>query len=201
MRNSLVALAVSALLVFAAIYFIDDPVARYVHTLPWAQSLRSPALGLPVLVALSGIAVVLGAAIAANGHSLSKFVETLIIASFGLTFSVCIVEFILKRIFGRETPGEFLQNGIDTFRWFQGLPTNSFPSGHAVQIVSVGVIFLMAYPRFRTAWFSLMGLGLVVLVLGNWHFVSDVIAGVTFGAVGGIATMTLWRSRSGRTAN
>jgi membrane-associated phospholipid phosphatase len=201
MRNLLIALAISALLIFATIYFIDDPVARYVHTLPWAQSLRSPVLGLPVLVTLSAIAVVAGAIVAANGRSLSKFVETLIVASFGLTFSVCIVEFVLKRIFGRETPDEFLQNGIDAFRWFQGLPTNSFPSGHAVQIVSVGIIFLMAYPRFRTAWLSLMGLGLIALVLGNWHFVSDVIAGAAFGAVGGTAIMTLWRSKSGRIAD
>jgi len=201
MRNLLVVFAVSALLVFAAIYFIDDPVARYVHTLPWARSLRSPALGLPVLVTLSGIAVVLAAIIAANGHSLSKFAETVVVASLGLTFSVCVDEFILKNAFGREIPDEFLQSGIDTFHWFRGVPTSSFPSGHAVQIVSVGIIFLMAYPRFRTAWLSFMGLGMVALVLGNWHFVSDVIAGAAFGAVGGTATMTLWRSRPGRTAD
>lgn len=73
---------------------------------------------------------------------------------------------------------------------------DAFPSGHAVQIVSVGSVFLMGYPRYRAAWLALMGIGLVALVLGNWHFVGDVLAGSLVGACAGIATTVLWRSRS-----
>lgn len=201
MRILLTTLGISALLVVAAIFFVDDPVARFIHDLSWAEILRSPVLGMPILLTLSGVAVILLAACAANGYSLSKFAEIVIVVSFSLTFSVCIVEFVLKRIFGRETPDEFLQNGIDTFHWFQGTPINSFPSGHAVQIVSVGTVLLVAYPRHRAAWLSIMGLGLIVLVLGNWHFVSDVVAGAAVGAVCGSATVTLWRLKSDRISN
>ncbi len=193
MRVLLIASVVWAVLILAALCFVDAPVARFVHTLPWSSAIPLPALGLPVLVALSGIVIVSSAARAATGHALHDLMEILIIASFSLISSVCIDELILKPVFGRETPVAFLTNGVDAFRWFQGSSSNSFPSGHAVQIVSVGTVLLMAYPRQRPAWLALMGVALFALVLGNWHFVSDVIAGAGVGAVGGAATTLLWR--------
>jgi len=196
MQGFLLALGAGLVLTLAAMVLVDVPIARFVHTLPWAQGLRSPALGLPVLVTLSGVAIFVGAAWVANGHVPRKLQEILLVASFSLTSSVCIDELLLKRLFGRETPDVFLQTGVDTFHWFQGAPTDAFPSGHAVQIVSVGTVFLMAYPRQRAAWLALMSVGLIALVLGNWHFVSDVLAGTGVGASAGIATMVLWRSRS-----
>jgi membrane-associated phospholipid phosphatase len=192
----LLAIAACVALTLAAMYLVDLPTARFVHTLPWAQGLRSPALGLPVLVTLSGVAIFVGAVWVAYGHVPHKLQEILIVASFSLTSSVCIDELLLKRLFGREPPDDFLQSGVDAFRWFQGVPTDAFPSGHAVQIVSVGTVFLIAYPQWRAGWLALMGVGLIALVLGNWHFVSDVIAGTGVGASVGIATMVLWRSRS-----
>jgi membrane-associated phospholipid phosphatase len=202
MRAFLLAMGAVVVLVLVSLTLVDVPVARFVHTLPWAQNLRSPALGLPVLVTLSGVAIFCGALLVANGHVPHKLQEILIVASFSLTSSVCIDELLLKRFFGRETPDEFLQGGVDAFNWFQGTPNTAFPSGHAVQIVSVGTVFLLAYPRQRAAWLTLMGVGLIALVLGNWHFVSDVVAGTGVGASAGIATTVLWRakSRSGTTA-
>ena len=196
MRVFLLAMGAGLVLTLAAMYLVDVPTARFVHTLPWAQSLRSPALGLPILVTLSGFVIFAGAAWVANGYVPRKLQETLLVASFSVTSSVCIDELLLKRLFGRETPDTFLQTGVDAFHWFQGTPADAFPSGHAVQIVSVGTVFLMAYPRQRAAWLVLMGAGLIALVLGNWHFVSDVVAGAGVGASAGIATMVLWRSRS-----
>lgn len=192
----LLAIGACVALTLAAMHLVDLPVARFVHTLPWAQELRSPVLGLPVLVTLSGMAIFVGAVWVAHGHDPRKLQEILIVASFSLTSSVCIDELLLKRIFGRETPGEFLGSGVDAFNWFRGVPTDAFPSGHAVQIVSVGTVFLLAYPQQRAGWLALMVVGLIALVLGNWHFVSDVIAGTGVGASAGIATMVLWRSRS-----
>jgi membrane-associated phospholipid phosphatase len=121
--------------------------------------------------------------------------EVLVLASFSLTWSLSINEFVLKLIFGRETPDEFLRTGLDAFHPLEGAPWSSFPSGHAVQIVSVVSVFMMTYPKQRPVWIGLMGAGLVALILGNWHFVSDVIAGAAFGGLGGAATVTLWRQR------
>ncbi|HTV28732.1 MAG TPA: phosphatase PAP2 family protein, partial [Xanthobacteraceae bacterium] len=134
--------------------------ARFVHTLPWAESLRSPVRGAPVLAALGGVATLVGAFWAKTGHTLKKLQEVLIIASFSLAVSVCLDEFVLRPFFGRQTPDEFLLGGKDAFHWFQGSFISSFPSGHAVQIVSVGTIFFAAYPRQRPFWLALMGIGL-----------------------------------------
>ncbi len=196
LRAFLFALGVVAVLTLLSLYFVDAPVARFVHTLPWAQRLRSPVLSLPVLVALSCVAIFAGALWVTSGHAPRMLQEILIVASFSLTSSLCIDELLLKRLFGRETPDEFLKTGVDAFHWFQGGPMNAFPSGHAVQIVSVGTVFLLGYPRYRAAWLVLMVIGLIALVLGNWHFVSDVLAGSAVGACVGIATTVLWRSRS-----
>ena len=196
MRSALLAFGAGLLLIVACVYLVDDPLARFVHTLPWARSLRAPALGLPVLVVSAGFAILLGACQVSTHHALKKLQEVLIVASFSLASAVCVDELVLKRLFGREMPDEFLQGGTDAFHWFQGTPSSSFPSGHATQIVSVGTVFLIAYPRQRPVWLVFMGLILVVLVLGNWHFVSDVLAGAGWGMIVGIATMVLWRSKS-----
>jgi membrane-associated phospholipid phosphatase len=195
-RAFLLAMGVGLILIVASIRLVDIPIAQFVHTLPWAQDLQSPALGLPVLVTLSGVAILFGALWVASDHAPQKLQEILIVASFSLTSSVCIDELLLKPLFGRETPDGFLLTGVDAFHWFHGAPTDAFPSGHAVQIVSVGTVFLMGYPQWRAAWLALMGVGLIALVLGNWHFVSDVIAGTGVGASVGLATTVLWRSRS-----
>jgi len=195
-RAFLLAMGAGLVLIVASIYLVDIPTARFVHTLPWAQDLRSPVLGLPVLVILSGVAILFGALWVVNDHVPQKLQEILIVASFSLTSSVCIDELLLKRLFGREIPDVFLQTGVDAFQWLQGGPMDAFPSGHAVQIASVGTVFLMGYPRQRAVWLALMGIGLIALVLGNWHFVSDVLAGTGVGASVGLATTVLWRSRS-----
>ncbi len=196
MRVLLIALGAAVIAILAAVYFVDAPLARFVYTLPWSGALRTPALGLPALVALSCVPVLAGAVQVAKRHPLRNLMQVSVIASFSLTWSVCIDEFVLKKLFGRGTPDEFLQAGTDAFHWLQGTPMSSFPSGHAVQIASVGTVFLMAYPKQRPFWIALMGIGLIALVLGNWHFASDVIAGAAFGGLGGAATMRLWRSRS-----
>jgi membrane-associated phospholipid phosphatase len=195
-RAFLLAIGACLVLILASLRLVDIPVARFVSTLPWAQGLQSPALGFPILVTLSGLAIFAGAMWVGNGHVPRKLQEILIVASFSLMSSVCIDELLLKRLFGREIPDIFLQTGTDAFHWFQGVPTDAFPSGHAVQIVSVGTVFLIGYPQYRVGWLALMGLGLTALVLGNFHFVSDVIAGSLVGACAGIATTVLWRSRS-----
>ena len=187
-----VVLGAAALLALLGVFFVDDAVARFVSTLPWSRVFHSVALGSPVLVSIACAIVIAGAVQNARGRPLGRLMQVLVVASFSLVWSVCVDEFVLKYIFGRETPGEFLKTGLDSFHWFQGGPMTSFPSGHAVQIMAVGGVFLMAYPQKRLVWFALMGVGLVALVLGNWHFVSDVIAGAAFGFSGGVATFALW---------
>jgi membrane-associated phospholipid phosphatase len=196
LRAGLIALPAGVILILAARLFADHAVAHFVQTLPWAREMRAPELGFPILVILSGCGILAGAWQALRGQTLHRLTECAILASFSLTWAVCLDEFVLKRLFGRETPDVFLQTGSDHLHWLQGSQFDSFPSGHAVQIVSVGTVFLLGFPRYRALWLSGMAAVCIALVLGNWHFVSDVIAGAGVGAIGGLAAVVLWKARA-----
>ena len=193
MRVLSIAFVVAICVVFLAVFLVDDPVARFVSRLPWSGAIHSKALGSPVLVIISGLTIVAGGFQATSGRPLSRLMQTMVIASFSLVWSVCIDEFVLKYVFGRDAPAQFLETGFDVFHWFQGAQNASFPSGHAVQLASVGSVFVLAYPKRWPIWCAFTCVGLVALVLGNWHFVSDVVAGAAIGIIGGIATFKLWQ--------
>lgn len=53
------------------------------------------------------------------------------------------------------------------------------------------------YPRGRTAsMFLVVALGIVLLVVGDWHFVSDVIAGTPLSFTAGLIAGELWVSHA-----
>jgi membrane-associated phospholipid phosphatase len=53
-------------------------------------------------------------------------------------------------------------------------------------------VFSRVYPRARIASLSLLIFGTVVLVVGDWHFVSDVVAGTFIGLTTGLIAGELW---------
>jgi len=195
MRFLPVFLGLTVLATLITVVFLDEPLARFINTLTWTRAAHNPALGFPVLILLACILVPVGAAANWSSQSWRGIVEPLVVASFSLTWSVAINDFLLKFVFGRPTPDDFMATGSDRFHWLHGVPTDSFPSGHAVQIASIGYVFVLLFPRYRVAWFGLMAAGLSALVLGNWHFLGDVIAGAAFGGVGAVTTLSLWRFR------
>ena len=100
---------------------------------------------------------------------------------------------LLKWIFGRYWPynpgsghPSLLADGSYGFNPFHyGGAYESFPSGHAVLLVSLGTVLWLAYPRLRWLTAAACLTVCVLLVALNFHFVSDVIAGAMVGiAVG-----------------
>jgi membrane-associated phospholipid phosphatase len=74
--------------------------------------------------------------------------------------------------------------GAYGFHPFQrGDDVGSFPSGHACRILGFGVVWMIAVPGSRVITIVLCAPMLVSLVLMNYHFVSDVIAGSVLGAM------------------
>ena len=101
-------------------------------------------------------------------------------------FRVCLGD-----IFGRYWPETWSNNnpsligdGTYGFHPFErGDDLGSFPSGHAARILSFALVWFMSTPRIRAASAVVSLAMLLSLVLMNYHFVSDVIAG---GFLGGI---------------
>jgi len=94
--------------------------------------------------------------------------------------------FLLKIVFGRPVPlthggGEMI------FHFFQGNNHSSFPSGHMALLGAFASILWQSFVRARLVLLSLLCLAGVAIVAGNWHYVSDIIAGAVLGLTVGAA--------------
>src|SRR5215468_3863859 len=97
----------------------------------------------------------------------------------------------LGDVFGRYWPDTWTHDnpsligtGTYGFHPFQrGDDIGSFPSGHACRIFGFAGVWMIAMPGTRVIAMIVCAPMLVSLVLMNYHFVSDVIAGSVLGAL------------------
>jgi membrane-associated phospholipid phosphatase len=102
-------------------------------------------------------------------------------------FAFIVTDIMLKKIFGRPTPIEFVYGGIaPALRFLQGNAHSSFPSGHMAGATAFLTTLLMLYPQTRPTLMLLIWGAAAVLVIGDTHFLSDVVAGAFVGATAGV---------------
>jgi membrane-associated phospholipid phosphatase len=102
-------------------------------------------------------------------------------------------DLVLKIVFGRQGPTAFYGSHLaGTFHLFQGDGLSSFPSGHMTLAAAFLGVFFRVYSPARIPSLFLLMLGTVLLVVGDWHFISDVIAGTFFGFTAGLIAGELW---------
>lgn len=192
------ALAVSSV-VLVSVAFVDRPLAQAMAQFDFFQALldRAP-VGFPLMKLLAGVAVVLGISYLAMGKAMPKWVEAGMLVGVALVLSLCITEFVLKPVFGRMHPSDYLQGGQYGFYWFHaGDMFGSFPSGHSDQAMSIVSVLWVFYPRWRWIYAAFLSLLASALMIGEWHFLSDIIAGGFVGTVAGAVTMQLWQTIGG----
>ena len=101
-----------------------------------------------------------------------------------------LVKMLLQIIFGRISPRDWLlHNQPLVFKYFNYTGGGSFPSGHMTVFVAFGTAIILFFPKFRksvTIFLALLGFALIVT---DYHFLSDVIAGAYLGF---IVTYVLW---------
>lgn len=198
LRRTLIALAVCTLLVLLGYFFIDRPVAFWVHDhgtnkiAPLKTITLAPPIvetWAPLIIALVAIRWSLGA--------VTKIEWTLFTAAVGLMVADEFRESI-SIIFGRDWPETWFNHnpsliGNDAygFNWFKGTNIyDSFPSGHMARTVAAAAVCWVAFPHLfvRSAGVAVSLIMAISLIGMNYHFVSDVIAGSFLGAiVGGYA--------------
>lgn len=103
-----------------------------------------------------------------------------------------IAKSVLKFVFGRTNTREWLlapqQYG---FHWFQGGGNYSgFPSGHMAVFTALTAVIWRFHPRYRGVCLAFLLLMALALILTNYHFVSDVIAGAYLGL---LVELCIWR--------
>ncbi|HEY6832022.1 MAG TPA: phosphatase PAP2 family protein [Pseudolabrys sp.] len=200
----LVAFVATAICAAISFVWLDRPIATYVHVhnMRPQQALLEQLTHMPD--PLIPIAVVALAIIGLRILTKRPLIR-LEIAGFLCSLSVLFAETIkdqLKFLFGRTWPESwahldpsFIGTGAYGFNWLHGgAAYESFPSGHMGATCAVVSVLWIWYPQWRALWVLAGFVVAVALIGGNYHFLSDVIAGAFVGGSTGWITTMLWTS-------
>jgi len=116
-------------------------------------------------------------------------VESTLLINYSLAFIASLtmgsaVLHAIKLVLGRRRPRDDMEMGLYGFMPLAFNPDyNSFPSGHALTICCVAVIFTCVWPDWWPAWFAVAGLLAVTRALLTAHFLSDVLIGAGIGLI------------------
>lgn len=193
--RSIAALAVGAVLIGVCYVWVDRPVAFLVHDHPlpgraeliWITKIDD-------LLVTAAPVVLIAVVVTLAFRPLTYWQDALLAIALALIVSAAIAEG-MKPLFGRTWPETWVDNnpsliGDGTYGFHPlrtGVAYTSFPSGHTTAIFAAVSILWAAYPRLvpRLICAALAALVVVALVVNNYHFVSDTIAGALIGAVTG----------------
>jgi membrane-associated phospholipid phosphatase len=213
--RSALALAACVIVVTVCYFFVDRPVAFFVHDhdlrrYTWLKWLTYAAVAFePLAPCFLVLAVVRRA-----WGPLTR-AETALMAA-GLSFMITLAfKDDLKVAFGRYWPDTWINHnpsllgdggyGFHPFAELEphtpGEPTHegwygSFPSGHTARICSIASVLWVAYRRWRAVAVLLVAAVVVGLVGMNYHFVGDIVAGGTLGWLVGVYVAAFCRLSS-----
>jgi membrane-associated phospholipid phosphatase len=177
------------------VYF-DVPIARRVYgILGSAESLATGfasafLLGIEAAVALALVIIRI-----ARGH-LSPFYEATVLACLTSICAYAINDSTLKFFFGVPNPADVLHGTQHAINLLSGSSSSSFPSGHMVLAGAFAGVFMRLRRTSILLFSTLLLIAAVLLVAGDWHFVSDVIAGTFVGVSAGFLAGEVWLAHS-----
>lgn len=169
--------------------FIDRPFAIEMSRLAWLKP--SGALGFSmasfltqVCYGLLVLVFVVYFCLSARGVK-CKLLGCIAFVSQSVVFAF-FIKSALQFFFGRYVPRYkgsdsllFVRNQhLYGFHWFQ---SGCFPSGHMTVLTAAVISIALFYPWFKWIAFALMLVMAALLLLLNYHFLSDVIAGAYLG--------------------
>ena len=193
LRGSLLVIAAGSVLVVVCYFFVDRPVAIFVHRhqVPRFEELKWLTEPPPLVQSWSPLVLVLLIVRRAFGEW-RRWQQVLLVACVTLIVADQFRE-SLGDLCGRYWPETWHNNnpsliGTGTYGFHPleiGDDTGSFPSGHAARIAAFAAVFWLALPRGRWLYVILAVPMLVALVGMNYHFVGDVVAGSVLGGIVG----------------
>jgi membrane-associated phospholipid phosphatase len=132
-----------------------------------------------------------------RGH-LSPLGKLLVLACLTSMCAYAVNDSVLKLFFGVASPSAFLAEGAHhhAVHFLAGDRTSGFPSGHMVLAGSFAGVVVRLHPSSTWPLSILVLFGAGLLILGDWHFASDVIAGTFAGVSVGVLSGSLWLAHS-----
>jgi len=181
---------VAVLLVGLCMAFVDRPWASFAHDVlrrpAWAEFLPKLA-HVPAPLAVLGL---VGCAASYLRHGpLSRAWRTVLLACTATVIAtVCVI--LLKMVCGRMWPETWIDNNPSFIRdhafgflpFHRGPGFESFPSGHMTRITAPFAVMWARLPRLRPAWVLVPGLVMIGLLVSDFHWISDCIAGIWLGS-------------------
>ena len=171
---------------------IDVPVAHHVWGVGRHLGALNVTFGATVLLSLeSAVVVILVVARLMRGH-ISRFAETLAIDCLASICTYGINDAVLKPLFGVQAPLVVVQGARHTINFAGGFAYTSFPSGHMMLAGAFAGVFMRFYRASIQPLAALLLVAAALLVVGDWHFISDVIAGTFLGVSAGVLAGEGW---------
>lgn len=189
-----VVLLLSAFATYQSFHHVDVDVARYMLRYSGALNTLGHHLGGTVIMAAEALVILTLALMRLIRGTLPELGKVLALACLSSVCAYGINSTVLKPAFGVLSTADVMNGAIHCLHWWQGSPDSSFPSGHMTLAGAFAGVFMCTYPRSIWPLSLLLGCGAVLLVTGNWHFISDVIAGTFAGVTAGLMAGQIWRS-------
>jgi membrane-associated phospholipid phosphatase len=191
-------LVACAAVVAFSIARVDVPTALHFWKSGRVLNPLSQAFGAAVLLSAES-AVILCMVVArfVRGH-IPVIGETLVIACVASMCAYVINDHVLKLFFGVPNPAEVIHGVRHGFNFWMGSDNSSFPSGHMVLAGAFAGVFMRLYKSSIWPLAALLLLAAVLLLVGGWHFLSDIIAGAYLGTAAGILAGEAWAAHSAR---
>jgi membrane-associated phospholipid phosphatase len=188
---SLIALALGAAAVVVCYFWIDRPVAFFVHRHELNDYRVFRWLTYPPPLVQSSSPLVLALLLIRRAWGPFARWQWVLLVSCASLIVADQFRTSLGDACGRYWPETWfdnnpslLGNGTYGFHPFaHGDDLGSFPSGHATRILSFAGVWWLAMPESRGLWLLLCPPLLASLVAMNYHFVGDVVAGSVLGVV------------------
>jgi membrane-associated phospholipid phosphatase len=181
-----VSLILSTLAVVVTFRYFDVPIAvRVQFMLSSAHTLASGFASTVLLTIESGMALILIWIRITRGH-LSPLAKATMLACLTSICAYAINDSTLKYAFGVPSPAAVLHGSRHAFHLLGGSAQSSFPSGHMVLSGAFAGVFMRLFRWSILPLSVLLLVAAVLLIVGDWHFVSDVIAGTFIGVSAGL---------------
>ncbi len=191
LKNSAMAAGVCVVLVTLCYWFVDQPVAFFVHDngLSRYSILKWVTYAPPILQAWAPVVFV--ALMIRRAWGPFQRWERAVLAAFVALILADQFRIGLEYVFGRDWPETWIDNnqslignGAYGFHLFHGNSAyGSFPSGHTASTVAFATVFWIAYPKWRWACVAACVVEAVGLIGMDYHFVGDVIGGAFVGGI------------------
>lgn len=194
----LLSLLICSLVVVVAFAYLDVPIARQVYGALGSREKLAKGLTSAVLLSAEAAVALTLIVIRITRGRLSPLGEAAALACLTSICAYSINDSALKYCCGVPSPVAVIHGARHAFYLLNGSSNTSFPSGHMVLSGAFAGVFMRLYRRSILPLSVLLFMGAVLLILGDWHFLSDVIAGTFIGVSAGLLAGEVWSAHSKR---